>query len=638
MADRPTDEARLVQLAQAGDLTAFNDLVVRYQDYAYAVAIGLLADFELARDVVQESFIGAYTSLGKLKDPARFGGWLRGIVRHTAFRAVRELKRVRALAAEMGAEMALHSPAPSPEHRVRERERHEVVRQALTRLNPAQREVVSLFYTEDLSYRDIAGFLGVTETSVQGRLQRARARLREEIRMIEDREMKMVEDTFEHERLPDGFAAELRRLLDAAAARGRERTLAIERLAELGAGAVEPLCEALGDPRGPVRYAAAAALCKMKDARALRPVLRLLYADDWCLHDLFRKGQILAIPGVREALLKFVREGETEKRYMAVFALSQLRNDDEVYQCLLDTFRDRRGCDLDTRRNALRALCRLKPQEAPELLTEAFKERRLRRKSSWSWWQCLRSGRLLPIDVCIGGFGRDVPALGRLCAGEFVLRHGVAGKAVLEQLLETGRADQRASAALALARFEHSGAFELLMAELTSMIGSPKWVRLITRILVRHYPAQLKAWALEKGDDLVRFPAAACAAARVPLGKDDEALSALLVSAPPAAHAAAVSSLVKQRGAESAEHLRGCLRAGRPGKVARRAFKEMLRLGAPALPTVREMLVAPDWTERKAAVGLLRRWRVLAPEQRTAATKDPHVAVRHAATGNRLGA
>jgi len=45
--------------------------------------------------------------------------------------------------------------------------------------------VVSLFYTDGLSYRDIARLLDVTETSVQGRLQRARARLREEIRALD---------------------------------------------------------------------------------------------------------------------------------------------------------------------------------------------------------------------------------------------------------------------------------------------------------------------------------------------------------------------------------------------------------------------------------------------------------------------
>ena len=73
--------AELVRKALAGDTESFSVLVRQYQNYAYGVAIGVLADFELARDVAQEAFLLAYRDLKKLQDPARFGGWLRGIVR-----------------------------------------------------------------------------------------------------------------------------------------------------------------------------------------------------------------------------------------------------------------------------------------------------------------------------------------------------------------------------------------------------------------------------------------------------------------------------------------------------------------------------------------------------------------------------
>jgi len=60
----------------AGDGEAFARLVRRYQDYAYGTAIGLLSDFDLARDAVQEAFLLAYRDLGKLRDAERFAaGW-----------------------------------------------------------------------------------------------------------------------------------------------------------------------------------------------------------------------------------------------------------------------------------------------------------------------------------------------------------------------------------------------------------------------------------------------------------------------------------------------------------------------------------------------------------------------------------
>ena len=67
----------------------------------------------------------------------------------------------------------------------------------------------------------------------------------------------MVERSFKEEELPEEFAAEVAGLLDVAAVRGREHEEAIKRLAEMGGPAVDLLCEALGDPRAPVRRAAA---------------------------------------------------------------------------------------------------------------------------------------------------------------------------------------------------------------------------------------------------------------------------------------------------------------------------------------------------------------------------------------------
>ena len=57
----------------------------------------------------------------------------------------------------------------------------------------------------------------------------------------------------------------------------------------------------------------------------------------------------------------------------------------------------------------------------------------------------------------------------------------------------------------------------------------------------------------------------------------------------------------------------------------------MLRLGDAALPMAMEMLGSAHWTERKAAVCLLRRWGRLTPEHKARAESDPHIAVGHAA-------
>jgi DNA-directed RNA polymerase specialized sigma24 family protein len=83
------DHEHLVRLASGGDVEAFVDLTRRFQHFAYGSALALARDFQQAEDVVQEAFLAAWSGLPGLADPAAFPGWLRGIVRHQAFRILR---------------------------------------------------------------------------------------------------------------------------------------------------------------------------------------------------------------------------------------------------------------------------------------------------------------------------------------------------------------------------------------------------------------------------------------------------------------------------------------------------------------------------------------------------------------------
>lgn len=60
----------LVQAAQRGDVESFNCIVERFQDMACASAYAMSGDRQLAEDVMQEAFLEAYLTLGKLREPA----------------------------------------------------------------------------------------------------------------------------------------------------------------------------------------------------------------------------------------------------------------------------------------------------------------------------------------------------------------------------------------------------------------------------------------------------------------------------------------------------------------------------------------------------------------------------------------
>jgi RNA polymerase sigma-70 factor (ECF subfamily) len=631
MPEKP--DTTLVGETRAGDREAFCELVRRYQDHAYGLAVAMVSDFDLAQDVVQEAFVSAYCHLPKLREPERFAGWLRGIVRNTARRALRDREHDRLLVerlAHLGAEA---EPACSPAERAEATERRQLVQRALEGLPRHNREAVTLYYVDGLSYADIAGFLGVTPTTVKGRLQRGRAQLREELRM--------VEDTFEKERLPDEFAQEIAGIIDAWAERGVDLRGEIDRLTSIGAPAVDPLCEALGDPRPSVRRGAAHALCALGDERALGPLLAAWRADysgtgaSVPLRRLLRVKRVLAIPGAREVFLRLLREGNRDEQEMALHVLSQARDDREVLGRVHEMFRTPGRLQ----REALGALLQIDPQTGAQAAREAVEgdDPHLR---MWAAILALQQGVSLPIETCVKALGSEVPALGghrfveawgRRSAGLLLLRHGDEGEQALRELLARGRPEERVTAALMLAEIAPEETSRVLRQEL--LAGSPDgyWTKSVARALSAHCAQQVRAWLEGEGENMAGMPGPAWALAKSAATPSEAAVELLLREGTPAVRAAAVRLLARAKGASALPELRRLLREGRPRKVAQEAMRRMLRLGEAAHATAREMLESEHWTERKAAVVLLRRWGKLSQSDAERAGRDPHVAVRKAA-------
>ncbi|HUW83520.1 MAG TPA: sigma-70 family RNA polymerase sigma factor [Phycisphaerae bacterium] len=178
-------DASLVGAALAGEAEAFCALVRRYQDHVYGVALGILADFHLALDAAQEAFLCAYCDLPRLKDPVRFGGWLCGIARNTAFEVRRDRQRQEALLGKAAERGECPDLAPSSEQLAGENEQRTLVQRALVGVNEKDREALMLYYADGLSYAEICGFLGVSQGTLKGRLQRGRTALRKELTMVE---------------------------------------------------------------------------------------------------------------------------------------------------------------------------------------------------------------------------------------------------------------------------------------------------------------------------------------------------------------------------------------------------------------------------------------------------------------------
>jgi RNA polymerase sigma-70 factor (ECF subfamily) len=175
------EDALLVASALRGEAGAHRALYDRFRPAVWRVARGF-ADFDGddVEDVVQESFVRAFRSLAKRKEPERFGSWLLTIARN---RALSRLARRRAggeLAEELSREAEVAATAGPGLPDLDAGAELEVVRRLIAELPEGpEKETVHLFYVEgSLSARQIAERLGVGKSAITMRLERFRARVK----------------------------------------------------------------------------------------------------------------------------------------------------------------------------------------------------------------------------------------------------------------------------------------------------------------------------------------------------------------------------------------------------------------------------------------------------------------------------
>ena len=133
----------LVSSAQAGDESAFAELVRLHQNRAVAYATAILGDYQLGQDAAQEAFVDAFRDLRSLQEPGAFGSWLRTIVFKHCDRMTR---RKRLPMSGLESVLDLASPAPSPHEVLEARENRGRLRDAIATLSSAQQQAVLLFY------------------------------------------------------------------------------------------------------------------------------------------------------------------------------------------------------------------------------------------------------------------------------------------------------------------------------------------------------------------------------------------------------------------------------------------------------------------------------------------------------------
>lgn len=172
----------LVLATLAGDLLAFDELIRRYRNAIFLVAFQCTNDRAVAEDVAQDAFLLAFQNLSRLTAPGAFGGWLRAIVRNRAIRlATRESRSAATEDTKLDVLVHQHGErqdSGDPLIEWEKRAENSVLWDAFDKLPADYREVLFLHHCEEWPLSQIATFFSVPETTIKGRLWRAREALR----------------------------------------------------------------------------------------------------------------------------------------------------------------------------------------------------------------------------------------------------------------------------------------------------------------------------------------------------------------------------------------------------------------------------------------------------------------------------
>ncbi len=183
----PLDEQQAITRALAGEVDAFNQLVIKYQRLAFSVAYRTLQNEEAAADAVQDSFVKAYRALNSFKG-GLFKSWLLRIVVNTCYDMLRVQKRYisepidddpTADSDEGHTAHQLIDNSEAPEAYVERMELNSFIELGIRNLPPDQRVVMVLCDIHGSSYEEISEITGDPMGTVKSRISRARTKMRD---------------------------------------------------------------------------------------------------------------------------------------------------------------------------------------------------------------------------------------------------------------------------------------------------------------------------------------------------------------------------------------------------------------------------------------------------------------------------
>jgi RNA polymerase sigma-70 factor (ECF subfamily) len=187
-------DLELVARSQAGDPSAFNELVIRYRSRSFSMIYNMVRNEQDAWDLTQDGFLKAWKSIGRFRGNSSFFTWLYRILMNVAIDALRKKQiesgtefddQIGLRNIEPGATTAPKAEMP-PAAKISDMEIRTRIDDAISKLSPEHRAVIVMREIDGLEYSEIAEHMGCSLGTVMSRLFYARKKLQVSLKDVYD--------------------------------------------------------------------------------------------------------------------------------------------------------------------------------------------------------------------------------------------------------------------------------------------------------------------------------------------------------------------------------------------------------------------------------------------------------------------
>jgi RNA polymerase sigma-70 factor (ECF subfamily) len=157
-----------------GDKDAFGKLIQKHEKYAYTLALRIVKNPEEAEEIAQDSFLKVFQRLKSFEGKSKFSTWLFKIIYHESIRRLRKTKQFHISLDQIQESEQNQAEFVDGMNSLLEKERKELIQNALEKLKPSEAAILTLFYLDEQSIKEIEQITNLTEGNIKILLHRGR--------------------------------------------------------------------------------------------------------------------------------------------------------------------------------------------------------------------------------------------------------------------------------------------------------------------------------------------------------------------------------------------------------------------------------------------------------------------------------